>query len=165
MYVDALTGTVTLGQTVIDEPGAVDVTMLAAGFAAALVAGDDPHVVVYRRRRVHRRAANERDELRRPDGACAIVGLDAAVVVFSGHAEGDEPCIADHGTALDISSGGTIAEFDLPEPLRSVASDHAGLMAGTTPAGALWVGTLDPEPAWYLLSAGNFSTVDIWGSS
>ena len=100
-----------------------------------------------------------------PDGACAIVGLDVAVVVFSGHAEGDEPCIADHGTALDIGSGGTIAEFDLPEPLRNVTSDHAGLMAGTTPAGALWVGTLEPEPAWYLLACRTFSTVDIWGPS
>ena len=88
------------------------------------------------------------------------------VVVFSGHAEGDDQCNADHGTALDISSGGTIAEFDLPEPLRTVASDHAGLMAGTTPTGrrGRWARSTH-GPAWYLLSAGDFSTVDIWGPS
>ena len=62
-YVDPLTGTVVLGDpgsssTVIDEPGAVDVTVIAAGFAAALVAGDDPHVVRVPGRRVHRARRN-----------------------------------------------------------------------------------------------------------
>ena len=83
------------------------------------------------------------------------------MVVFSGHAEGDDPCIADHGTALDIDSGGTIAEFDLPEPVRNVDSDHAHLMAATTPTAA--VGRhARPTAAWYRLADGDFLVANLW---
>ena len=130
----------------IDEPGAVDVTMLQSELGGgARRRRRSPSGRVLHGDRVHRRAAGRtHGAWPRPTERAQSSDSIVAVVVFSGHAEGDEQCIADHGTALDISSGGTIAEFDLPEPLRTVASDHAGLMAGTTPTGALWVGTLDP---------------------
>ena len=137
VYVDALTGTVTLGQTVIDEPGAVDVTMLSPGLGGG--AGRrrrPPSGRLLHGDRVHRRAAGRshgvgraRWRVRASSGSMSAWWCSPVMPTATNQ------CIADHGTALDIGSGGTIAEFDLPEPLRSVASDHAGLMAGTTPTG------------------------------
>ena len=100
-----------------------------------------------------------------PSGACAIVTVDSGVVVFSGHADGDDPCVADHGTEVELDAGQVITEFDLPAPLCNVDSDHHQLMTGTTPDGTIWIGTLDPRPAWYELATGDYEVADVWAPS
>ena len=138
---------------VIDEPGAVDVTVLRPSLAAALVAGDDPHVVVY-----STSTGFSGDAAGRAHG----VGRARRSVAPSSDSMSPWWCSpatprATNNASLTMarrstsSSGGTIAEFDLPEPLRKrrqrprradggdhadrcVVGRHARARAGLVPA-------------------------------
>ena len=162
-FADPVGGTVNLDGSVVDAPGVVDVAIASDNWAEVLIGGDAPRRLTYYSEDGGSWQLD--DEFDVPAGACRVVTLGITPVVFSGAPTGDgTSCIADHGTAYDLGSGQVVTEFDLPEAVVNVDSDHTDLMVAITLSGDLLVGTLNPQPNWYPIAQGDYLAVDVWGS-
>jgi hypothetical protein len=169
-HLDATTGTVVIGDVTFEEPGALDLTVLSHEWAAALVGGDEPRLVVYYAAAGFEGGTPERTEYPLPasaEGACAAVGLDTDVVLLVGQPVDDDRCVGDRVVAVSIDDGREVEHIDFPEPVRSINSDHATLIVGTSTDGSVWVGTIRGDTAenpWYLLTDGDYRVATIEGT-
>jgi hypothetical protein len=158
-FADPVAGTVNLNGSAVDAPGVVDVAIASDNWAEILIGGDAPRLLTYYSEDGSSWQLDSGFDV--PVGACRVVALGIDAVVFSGPPSGDgTTCAADHGTAYE--SGQVMTEFDLPEPVTNIDSDHNSLMVAITASGDLLVGTLNPQPHWYPIAQGDYQAADVW---
>jgi hypothetical protein len=162
--VDPATSTARIGDSVLSEPGVLDVSLLDRRSAVLLVGQPTPRLVVLTFDDFSATALPARRVIDLPTGPgtpCAIVALAQGVLVLAGQPLGLDSCVSDRGFIVDPTTGAVVTTFLLPAPVRGINSDHAAHVIAVTTEGDVVIGAFDPpatEPRWSTVLEGDYLT-------